>query len=179
MTFAILIELPDSIKQELLRLCLGLSTAEWHNEENLYIVLHLFGKLTDVERWDILDRLGEINAVPFSLKIKGLNYSPKRNHTGILSAAIETSDELNKLKKNVRSHLRSFKQHSNENNHSNYETIRLGTVQNESPERMAQYFEANGEFTSSAFDVNYFIFAQLHQTNKRSFYTVEKRYLLV
>jgi RNA 2',3'-cyclic 3'-phosphodiesterase len=179
MTSVIIIELPDFIKQELLRLCLGLPNAEWQNEENLFIQLCTLGKLTDTERWDILDRLGEIQAVPFSLKICSLNFTPKRNHSGAIWVALEASQPFESLKKNIQTHLRTFKHHNhNHENTSSSETIHLGTVQRESPERMALYFETNGAFTSSIFDVNEFAIVQVHQTPKRSFYTVEKRYQL-
>ena len=88
MIFAILIELPLFIKQELLRLCFGLPSAEWQTEESLYISLRTFKKLTDVEHWDILDRLGEIDAKAFSLNIHGINYFPKRGNAGTLWAAV-------------------------------------------------------------------------------------------
>lgn len=178
MTFVILLELPDIIKKELLRLNAGLPSAEWQTEENFYVNLHRFKKLTDVERWDIIDLLGEIQAAPFLLKIHRLNYSPMRKNAGILWASLEPSSELEMLKKNIHNLLRPFNHHNHENNHQNYPAIQLGTVQKESPERIALYFEANGEFVSSTFEVKDFVLAQLHQTPKRSFYTIEKRYLL-
>lgn len=178
MTFAILIELPIFIKKELLRLCLGLPSAEWQTEENLYISLRLFGKLADQERWDIMDCLGEIEAAPFSLKIDHLNYSPKRKNFGIVWAALESSTALDALKKNIDNQLRRFNQFNHETHPQNYPAIRLGSIQKESPERLADYFAANGEFTSSVFEVQDFILAQLHQTDKRSFYHIEKRYPL-
>lgn len=179
MTFAVIIELPLPIKQEISRLCLGLPSAEWHTEENFYISLRIFEKLNDTERWDIMDRLGEIEAKPFSLKIHGLHFSLKRGCTGVFLAALEPSSALDVLKKNIDRELHAFKQHDRENNLSAYQSIRLGTVQKESPERMASYLEANGEFESSSFEVHEYVWAQIHQTPKRSFYTVEKRYRLV
>ena len=178
MTFAILIELPSNIKKELLRVCLGLPSAEWQTEENLFIALHIFGKLTDIERWDLMDRLGEVDAAAFSLKIHRLNYTPKRGSVGFLWAELAASEALDYLKKTVESQIRTLNQTNHENNNLHYQAIRLGTTQKESPERMAQYFEANGNFQSSIFEVREFILAQLNQTNKRSFYTVEKRYSL-
>lgn len=178
MTFAILIELPDFIKNELLRICLGLPSAEWQTEENLYIVLRSFGKLSDQDHWDIVDHLGEIEAMPFALKINHLEYSPKRKNFGILWAAFESTILLENLKININNQLSRFNQFNHEMDLQKHPAIRLGSLQKESPERLADYFAANGEFTSSAFEVREFVLAQLHHTNKRSFYSVEKRYLL-
>lgn len=178
MTFAILIEIPELIKKELSRICFGLPTAQWQTEENIFINLHLLKKLTNTELWDIMDLLGEVIVTPFSLKIHRINFSPKRGTTGSLSAVLEFSPELDKLKKNIDSKLRTFNHHNKENNDSNHYHLHLGTIQKESPERIAHYFEANGEFLSSSFEVRDFVLAQMHQTPKRCFYTVEKRYLL-
>lgn len=177
MTFAILIELPIFIKKELLRLCLGLPSAEWQTEENLYINLHPFGKLTDQDRWDIIDCLGEIAIAPFTLKVDHLDFSIKRKNFGILWAVLKPSFELETLKKSIDSQLRRFNPYNHEIHSPSH--IRLGTVQKESPERMADYFAANGRFSSSPFEIHDFILAQLHQTDKRSFYHVEKRYSLI
>lgn len=178
MSYAILIELPLVIKQELLRFCFGLPTAEWQTEENFYISLCTFTKLTDIEHWDIVDQLGEIDVKAFSINVHRINYSPKRGNVGTLWAAVEPSSELDILRKKLDNQLRPFNQHNHKNNHQSYPSILLGTVHKESPERLAHYFEANSEIPSSSFEVHDFVLAQMHQTNKRSFYTVEKRYFL-
>ncbi len=160
-----------------MRVCFGLPHAEWESEENLFISLYQFKKLTDPEHWDILDRLGEIQAAPFLLKIHSINYTPRKNNTGIIWAAIESTPSFEALKKNIYKQLDPL--HQNTENFLSYsQAIRLGTLQKESGEKMALYFEANGEFSSSNFKVSEFSIAQLHQTPKRSFYTVEKRYPL-
>lgn len=178
MTFAILIELPLTIKKELLRLCYGLPSAEWEAEQNLFIILTVLNKLTPTQQWDLVDSLGEIIATPFSLKIKNLNYRPQRKNLGYLWAEIEHSQELDKLKKTVESQIRRLNLEYQLPNHQS-QGIRLAMIQKESPERLANYFEANGNFQSSSFEIQEIVFSQLKQTDKNSFYTIEKRYPFV
>ncbi len=174
MRFSILIELPPFIKKELSRLQVGLPNAEWNEEENLYISLYIFKKLSDLERWNIVEKLGEIDLSSFSIKIQGLDYLSNQKSKGFLLAQLAPSQELNTLRKKIDGQLRSF----HLNNLENRPMISLGILQKESTERILRYFEANGEFASSSFKIQDFIFAQLHQSSKRSFYTVEKRYFL-
>lgn len=176
--FSILIELPVYIKNEIQRLCLGLPSADWQSEESLHINLFTFGKLNDLERWNIVDRLGEIEITPFEVKISGVIYSPQRKNTGILSATLVPQQKLELLKNDIYRQLHLLNQPMNEKYLTTFPVIRLGSVKNESSERMAQYFEAHGEFNSSSFEIQDFAWAQWHQTSKRLFYTIEKRYLL-
>lgn len=178
MTFSILIELSTPAKQNLARLCSGLPTASWMTEENLYISLKVLEKLSDTERWDIMDLLGEIEVSTFSLKIQGLRLTEKRGDIGIIWATIERSTALDLLKHKIDQILKPFHGQKNEINHL-YPAIKLGMIQKESPERVKQYFEAYGGFAEQSFEVPDFVFAKVYQTEKRSFYQVEKRYPLV
>lgn len=176
MTLVILIELPLNIKKELSRIANGLPSADWNDPENFYIHLQTIGKLNDQDRWDMIDKLGEIQLPPFRLSLKGLNYFPKRNITGSLWINSIHSQEIDALKKQINSQLK-FLNINSEKNHSP-QAVRLATIQKELPERLALYLEANGPFISSPFEVNSFVLAEIHQSLKRSFYTVEKEYLL-
>lgn len=175
MKFSILIELPLFIKKELSRLSIGLPNAEWESEENLYIKLYVFNKINDLDRWNMMEKLGEVIANPFSLKIHRLDYLQRRNN-GILIAGLESSLELNTLKKKIEGQIRSSHNTPLENDKP---IIQLGFVRKESVERIGQYFESYGEFQSSSFEIHEFVFAQLHETDKRHYYTVEKRFFLM
>lgn len=174
MTHAILIELPNFIKSELNRICVGLASAEWYSDENFYIPLHFFRPLTDLELWDVCDQLGEIQGSPFALKIQSIQYTPKRGHQGIISATLEDSPALKTLKKDIVAILKPFEPLHSPDSHPT--SIKLGTIHKEFPDRLMQYFEAYGNYQSSPFDVSGFVLAKLYQTPKRSFYTVEKSY---
>lgn len=174
--FAIIIELPSLIKQELKRICIGLPSAEWRDEDNFYLCLKTFEKLKDTDRWDLMDRLGEIQAEPFFLKIHRLNFSLKRGNAGNVWAVLEPSLSLDSLKKKVDKEVRAFQLREKEP--EDYTAVNLGSIQKESSQRMAAYFEANGEFTSTSFEVREFVWAHIQKTSKHYFYTVEKRYPL-
>lgn len=178
MTLAILIELPAPIKKELSRIRTGLPSVEWNEDENLYILLNFIGKLTDTEKWDVIDKLGEVQIEPFHLMLNHLSYHPKRGNGGSLWIHTKESTHLNLLKKEISKHLRPVKLSSNNDHSSTKEGVRLGIVQKELPDRLALYFEANGPFTSSLFEIQSFVLAEIHQTDKRSFYTVVREYLL-
>ncbi|QLH36809.1 MAG: hypothetical protein HWD61_12245 [Parachlamydiaceae bacterium] len=82
------------------------------------------------------------------------------------------------MKKTIHQSIRSFNPRMHENDSFNLPGIRLGIALRESPERLASYFEAHGDFTSDSFMVTEYVWAQLHQTPKNSFYTVEKRFFI-
>lgn len=178
MSYAILIELPVPIKQELSRICLGLPSAEWNDADNLYILLKSLNKLTDTEKWDLIDKLGEIQIEPFSVHLEQISYYSKRGNGGSLLIHASKSPSLEKLKKQIESHLRHLNPHADSSNNQHF-SVKLGTIQKELPKRMTQYFEANGAFTSSSFEINAFILAEIHQTEKRTFYQTQKRYILI
>lgn len=174
MTFVVLVELPNHIKNELKRVCVGLTSADWNSDENLFIPLHFLKALSDPEIWDIYDQLGEIQGAPFTLKIQSIQYIPKGRHQGIISASLEDSKALTTLKKNIATVLKPFE--AVQSSDSLAISIKLGTIHKEFPERLMQYLEAYGHYQSSPFNISGFVLAKLHQTPKRSFYTVEKNY---
>lgn len=174
---SIIIEIPSGIKKELARVCTGLPSAQWNEQENLYIPIFSFTKQTDENYWDLIDRLGEIQINPFFLKIQRLHYTPRKGFSGLIWAFFESLDNLEKLKKKIETQIKRPHFTQEEKSYPSLK-IPLGYVQKESSERLAQYLETNGEFTSSPFEIRQFSLASIHQTSKRLYYVVEKSYPL-
>ena len=90
------IEIPRSIADRLSMLRAGLSGARWIDPENYHLTLRFVGDVDGSTACHFADALGDILAVPFRLKLNGLDsFGGKKPRT--IFASVEPSPELDAL----------------------------------------------------------------------------------
>ncbi|MEM8576106.1 MAG: RNA 2',3'-cyclic phosphodiesterase, partial [Pseudomonadota bacterium] len=87
------IEIPRSIADRLSMLRAGLSGARWIDPENYHLTLRFIGDVDGSTARHFTDALGDILAVPFRLKLNGLD-SFGGNKPRAIFARAEPSPEL-------------------------------------------------------------------------------------
>ena len=85
----IAIDLPDPIKNQLDRICLGLSEANWSNMHQLHITLRFIGDCDHDTFLAIKENLNQVNIHHLTLRLQGLGYFPQRSNTQVIWAGLD------------------------------------------------------------------------------------------
>lgn len=140
MNLHLAIPLSDKIKKNLQRLCFGLPSAEWNDEENFCILFYTFNNADGNMLLDLKESLQNFNFSPFPLKMKEVipHQSPKKGQ-GTLRIELMQSSELENfiltLEKILKPlHLKEKTKHKPH--------ILLGKYTALSPERLVRYLES-------------------------------------
>lgn len=101
----IALELPDSVKRQLLALSRSMRGARWQNEGQLHLTLKFIGEIDGSRMQDLLDALSEVKVEPFTLQIEGVDYIGSRRYPRILYAKVNKPSELSRLYRRINSAL--------------------------------------------------------------------------
>ena len=97
------IELPEAVKQTLLRLACDVPGARWVDPEQIHLTLRFIGEVDGAVFRDVTTSLDEVTARAFSLVVRGVGHFPPRGEPRVLWAGIENSDALVELRNRVES----------------------------------------------------------------------------
>ncbi|MBT3784885.1 RNA 2',3'-cyclic phosphodiesterase [bacterium] len=101
------LDLPASMKADLLELSRGLRGARWLVDDQIHLTLRFIGEVDGVLFQEIKDVLKSLYFNSFELKIKGVGHFPPRGEPKVLWAGIEPNDELISLKRRIDESLKN------------------------------------------------------------------------
>ena len=96
------LSLPDSIRDHLNQIKLGLPQARWVERENLHLTLYFIGMVDEPVVEDIDLYLSTLDFKPFELTISGVNCFHSRNKVRSVWAGVETTTEITALHEKVK-----------------------------------------------------------------------------
>ncbi|NWG17889.1 MAG: RNA 2',3'-cyclic phosphodiesterase [Chloroflexi bacterium] len=101
----IAIDLPDTIKDRLGDLCRGVPGAKWVSREQMHLTLRFIGETEDARFEAMRSALGQLNAAPFSLSLKGVGQFPPRGAPRVLWVGVIAPPALAALQTRIESAL--------------------------------------------------------------------------
>lgn len=175
MRLFVAVSLPDSIKADLIPLCMGLPGARWVNSDQMHITLRFLGELEGALAYDLVGALTEVRAPQFDLSLSGIGYFGNSSRLRVLWAGIERSLALEHLQAKIervarRSGLllesRRFQPH-----------VTLARFNGSQP-NLSNYLSHHEPFQTERFSVYDFVLFSSHLGTKGASYRVEKSYAL-
>jgi len=170
------IDLPEDIKKRIEPICCGVPGARWLEPEQWHLTLRFVGEVDGGLLRDILNSLGELQAEPFPLMLRGLGFFPLRGTPETIWVGVERSEGLTLLRGRVEAALakagvprdgRKFAPH-----------VAIARLRQPHVQRLAGYLSANGLFESPAFTVDCFGLYRSVLSSSGAHYDLEAEYPL-
>lgn len=169
--YQIAIPLPSAIKKSLHRICCGLPSVEWMEEENLHVTLFYLGKIDGAMVLDIQECLAKIEFTRFDLSVKDIDHSYTKGDRGSIRASVSISEPLSQLKKAIQKCLKESGVKVEIHNLEPHVTLAHFSRLN--PLRLAEYLSSYSVFYCPSFTVDGFVLMSVRETAKRTIYSVE------
>ncbi len=83
------IDLPESIRDDLAEIMLGVPGARWVEDENLHVTLRFVGEVDGHRFEDIADGLSTLRKPGFQLALSGTGHFPPRGQPNVLWAGVK------------------------------------------------------------------------------------------
>lgn len=149
------IELPETVKADLARLCSGVPGAKWVKPENLHLTMRFIGEVSEDTAADIAAALDQIRAPGFDFVLSGVGQFASGRKPRVLWVGVEKNASLGHLHGKVESTLvrtgieperRRFSPH-----------ITLARLRGASKSRVNGFVSGHAMFTAGPVDVDSFI----------------------
>ncbi|WP_028583924.1 RNA 2',3'-cyclic phosphodiesterase [Desulfogranum mediterraneum] len=170
------LDLPESIRDGLQRLCHGLPRARWLAPEQLHLTLSFIGEVDGAVFADIREVLAEITAAPFELQLDGLGFFPPRGKPRVLWAGLAASTPLLGLQQRIQGRLLELGLDLETRKYAPH--ITLARIQQTPVSRLSRYLESHGRFCSPPFSVDRFQLYSSVLSSKGAVHWLEQEYLL-
>ena len=99
------LELPESAKEELGRLCGDVPGARWAEPEDMHLTLRFIGEVDGLGFEDVAAALASVRAEAFDLALRGVGHFPPRGEPRALWAGVERCEPLVILRDRIESAL--------------------------------------------------------------------------
>jgi RNA 2',3'-cyclic 3'-phosphodiesterase len=170
------IELPEAVKQALLRMCCDVPGARWVEPEQMHLTIRFIGEVDGLVFRDVTDALEGVTALAFPLTIRGVGHFPPRGEPRVLWAGVERSEGLLELRSRVERALvraglapegRKFSPH-----------LTLARLHGASERAVASFLAQNGLLRCDPFAVPAFHLFSSALSSKRAVHRCEATYPL-
>jgi 2'-5' RNA ligase len=171
------IDLPQTVKRELVGICLGLPGARWMADDQIHLTLRFIGEVDGGVFQDIREGLAEIQGSAFAVRLVGLGFFPPRRQPRVLWAAVEPVEPVVVLRNRVESLLvrlgiepegRKFSPH-----------VTIARLRDTPVAKLTQYLAGKALFASSEFKVDAFHLYSSVLTSTGAIHQIEARYPLI
>jgi len=169
--YQIAIPLPTDVKKTLHRICCGLPSVEWIDEEDLHLSLFNLGKIDGATLIDIKESLAKIEFSSFVLSVYGIGHSRSKGDRGSIWAGVSETPPLSQLRKEIQKCLKESDIKIENNKSATH--ITLANFSRSNPSRLAEYLSSYSMLYCPPFTVNAFVLLSARETPKRTIYTVE------
>jgi 2'-5' RNA ligase len=176
MRLFIAIDLPESVKEQLSRLCCGLPGARWVIPEQLHLTLRFIGEVDGGLFLDICEELATVQAKSFTLQLDGLGCFPPRGKPRVVWVGVQPSEQLLVLRNRLESCLVTLGLESEGRKFAPH--ITLARLKNTPPVKVGRFLENHGLFLSSPFPVEEFSLYSSVLGRKGATHRLEACYLL-
>ncbi len=168
------IDPPEEVREQLGPLCCGLSDARWTPVEQLHLTLCFIGEVDGATFLDILEALGEISFVTFSLQLRGVGFFPPRGQPRVVWTGVEKCEPLMVLQRKITTRLFQLGVELENRKYSPHLT--LARLNQTSPARVGKYLNEHALFVSSPFTINHFTLYSSVLGRKGASHTIEQEY---
>jgi len=95
------LELPESIREELLSIASGVPGAYWSEEDQLHLTLRFLGDVDGVRKGNLISQLERLRVERFDLQLSTLGFFPLRKTPESLWIGVSKSADLDALQTRV------------------------------------------------------------------------------
>ena len=164
----IALDLPDSMKDQLVSLCYGIPNARWSKRDQFHLTLKFIGDVEGHISEDIAQALSEIRFSPFEIRLSGLGHFPPKQDPKILWAGVEADEKLENLQRKIE---RKLMETGIEPDRRNFHPhITLAKLEKTSLSRVLPYLSHHGAFKTESISIDHFSLYQSHLSPKGSVY---------
>lgn len=172
----IAVDLPETIRKNLVAMSFGIPGAKWVSPEQLHLTVRFIGDVDGALFRDIKNILDEVNFTLFSLQLKGVGYFPPRGAPRVLWIGLEKSEPLQLLRKKIDSRLLQVRVEPEGRKFSPH--ITLARLKNSPVQKIANFLSGNGLFSQEPFMVEDFKLYSSILSSKGAYHRVERIYPL-
>ena len=170
------IELPESVKRDLQRLCAGVPGARWATPDQLHLTLRFVGEVDGARADDIAVALAGITGAAFSLTLDGLGHFFHGHNPHTLWAGVRAEPALLDLQARIDARLQRLGLAPERRNYAPHVTI--ARLKKAASARLADYMQSYAAFLSGPFDVAGFALFSSFLSRNGAIYTIEASYPL-
>lgn len=172
----IAVDLPETIRKNLVAMSFGIPGAKWVSPEQLHLTVRFIGDVDGALFRDIKNILDEVNFTLFSLQLRGVGYFPPRGAPRVLWIGLEKSEPLQLLRKKIDSRLLQVRVEPEGRKFSPH--ITLARLKNSPVQKIANFLSGNGLFSQEPFMVEDFKLYSSILSSKGAYHRVERIYPL-
>jgi RNA 2',3'-cyclic 3'-phosphodiesterase len=169
------VELPETVRDRLLKLQGGVPGARWANEDQMHLTLRFIGEVDDNVANDVDDALSGIRAPRFELELSGVGEFGGKNPRA-LWAGVRPNPALLHLQKKVETALQRIGLEPETRKFSPHVT--LARMRSAPREKVVEFLSHYALFLSGPFPVERFVLFSSHQGSGGSVYHPERVYPL-
>ncbi len=169
------IAIPETIKDALLGLAMGMPGARWLERDSLHLTLRFIGEVDGAVSSDVRESLASIDQAGFSLTLSGVGqFGDRKPHT--LWAGVMSSEPLVRLAAKIEQVLQRIGLPAETRKFTPH--ISLARLKASSRERVGLFLAGNSLFRAGPFTVNAFALYSSHLGRTGAHYRTEQLYPL-
>lgn len=172
----IAVDLPETIKENLVSMAFGIPGAKWVTPEQLHLTVRFIGEVDGALFREIKNILDEVSMASFRLQLQGVGYFPPRGTPRVLWVGMEKSEQLQLLRKKIDSALLRVRVEPEGRKFSPH--ITLARLKNSPVQKIANFLSGNGLFSQKPFQVEDFKLYSSVLSPKGAYHKVERIYPL-
>jgi 2'-5' RNA ligase len=176
MRYFVGIGLPETHREVLSTLQLGLHETSWVDLENFHITLTFLGDRGNQEINEIVDLLATINMPAFSLALRSVNRFGSDSRTRVIWAGVNDDPCLFSLQAKVLSTLRAADIEIESKKFVPHVTLARNSKANR--DELTSWLAGNAGFRTDTFDVDTFGLYSSHKTSRGNFYRLGAEFSL-
>ena len=170
----IAIELPENIKDKLMKIHGGLEGAKWQRREQMHLTLSFIGNVSNHQLIDADGALRQIKFKPFKVDVNGLGIFGKPNRPRLLWTGVKNPKPIEDLHAKIHNALERASLPQDERSYLPHVT--LARFDGSYSMRVDQFVVENDLLDMPPFEVKHFALIESHLGREGAHYDVLQRY---
>jgi RNA 2',3'-cyclic 3'-phosphodiesterase len=152
----IAVDLPDTVKDQLGKLCIGITGAKWVKRDQMHLTLRFIGEVDDAQAEAIKAALSGIRSAPFTMTLDGVGHFPPKGKPHVLWVGVTAPPQLTQLQRQIENALLSLNLPPEDHPFSPHITLARFRMP-PPPEAMRQYLAHHTAFRTETIAVESFV----------------------
>lgn len=178
MRLFVAIEIPQTLRRDLVRLQNGVPGARWVEPDSFHLTLRFIGSVDNAHATDIDDQLARIGALSFELALKGVGHFMEGGKPSALYAAVESNPALEALQRKVESAVARAGVAPERKRFSPHVTLARFSGRQDAGHHLAQFMASHSLWRPEPFEVEHFTLYSSVTRPEGALYRVEAEYPL-
>ena len=145
---------PESVVEELERLCVGLPQTRWSDPDQLHVTLRFLGDVDGLVFEQVAEGLADVHFEPFTLQLEGVGCFPPRGQPRVLWAGVTPKEPLVALRRSAERVMRDAKVQTEGRKYTPHLTV--GRLMGTPVNRLTRFLAAHALYRSEPFEVDAF-----------------------